>query len=65
MAARNVERPDIETLLAFVLMRRNLDSLWPAIDLAAELGVSAVVAGHVHAYTSDIAEESLLLEPAR
>jgi MoaA/NifB/PqqE/SkfB family radical SAM enzyme len=65
MAARNAERPDIETLLSFVLMRRNLDSLWPAIDLAAELGVSAVVGGHVHAYTSDIAEESLLLEPDR
>jgi len=65
MIARNVRRPDVETLLAFVLMRRNLDSLWPAIDLAAELGVSAVVGGHVHAYTSDIAEESLLLEPAR
>jgi len=65
MAERNAQRPDVETLLSFVLMRRNLDSLWPAIDLAAELGLSAVVGGHVHAYTSDIAEESLLLEPAR
>ena len=65
MAARNAERPDIETLLSFVLMRRNLDSLFPAIDLAAEIGLSAVVGGHVHAYTADIAEESLLLEPAR
>ncbi len=65
MAARNARRPDIETLLSFVLMRRNLESLGAAIDLAAELGVSAVVGGHVHAYTSDIAEESLLLEPDR
>jgi radical SAM protein with 4Fe4S-binding SPASM domain len=65
MAARNAERPDIETLVSFVLMRRNLDSLGPAIDLAAELGVSAVIGSHLHAYTSDMVEESLLLQPAR
>jgi radical SAM protein with 4Fe4S-binding SPASM domain len=65
MAARNRERPDIETVLSFVLMRRNLDSIGPAIDLAGELGVSMVSAGHLHAYTADMAEESLLLEPAR
>lgn len=65
MDGRNAHRPDIETLLSFVLMRRNLESLWPAIELAAELGVSAVVGGHVHAYTSDIAEESLRLDPDR
>ena len=65
MIARNAERPDIETILSFVLMRRNLDSLWPAIDLAAELGVTALMGGHLHAYTSDMAEESLALEPAR
>jgi MoaA/NifB/PqqE/SkfB family radical SAM enzyme len=65
MRLRNATRPDVETLLSFVLMRRNLDSLWPAIDLAADLGVTAVVAGHLHAYTADIADESLLLDPAR
>jgi radical SAM protein with 4Fe4S-binding SPASM domain len=65
MVARNAQRPDVETLLTFVLMRRNLDSIGPAIDLAAELGVSAIVAGHLHAYTNDMAEESLLLEPER
>jgi radical SAM protein with 4Fe4S-binding SPASM domain len=65
MLARNALRPDIETVLSFVLMRRNLDSLGPAIDLAAELGVTALMGAHLHAYTSDMAEESLLLEPAR
>jgi radical SAM protein with 4Fe4S-binding SPASM domain len=65
MIARNKERPDIETILSFVLMRRNLDSLWPAIDLAAELGVNALMGAHLHVYTSDMTEESLLLDPAR
>jgi radical SAM protein with 4Fe4S-binding SPASM domain len=65
MAARNARRPEIETILSFVLMRRNLDCLDQAIDLAAELGMSSVQAGHLHAYTIDMAEESVLLEPAR
>jgi radical SAM protein with 4Fe4S-binding SPASM domain len=65
MAGRHAQRRDIETVLSFVLMRRNLDSLHAAIDLAADLGVSGVVGNHLHAYTSDMAEESLMLEPAR
>jgi radical SAM protein with 4Fe4S-binding SPASM domain len=65
MAQRNTARPDIETVLSFVLMRRNLDSFSAAIDLAAELGVTAVMGSHLHAYTPEMAEESLMLQPAR
>lgn len=65
MMRRNAVRPDIETVLSFVLMRRNLDSLSAAIDLAAELGVTAVTGSHLHAYTPEMAEESLMLQPAR
>jgi len=65
MAARNRERPDIETILSFVLMRRNLDSIGPGIDFAAELNFSQLIGGHLHAYTSDMADESLMLEPHR
>jgi radical SAM protein with 4Fe4S-binding SPASM domain len=46
-------------------MRRNLDSLHEAIDLAAELGIDIVAGSHMHAYTSEMAEESLMLEPER
>jgi radical SAM protein with 4Fe4S-binding SPASM domain len=65
MAARHARRPDIETVLSFVLMRRNLDSLHAAIDLAADLGIDKLIGNHLHAYTSDMAEESLMLEPGR
>ena len=65
MAARNRERPDIETILSFVLMRRNLDSIGPGIEFASELSFSQIIGGHLHAYTSDMADESLLLEPHR
>ncbi len=65
MAARHARRPDIETVLSFVLMRRNLDSLRSAIDLAATLRIDKAIGNHLHAYTSDMAEESLMLEPER
>jgi radical SAM protein with 4Fe4S-binding SPASM domain len=65
MAARNQYRPDVETILSFVLMRRNLTSLYQGIDFCAELGFSQILGGHLHAYTSDMAGESLHLEPAR
>jgi radical SAM protein with 4Fe4S-binding SPASM domain len=65
MASRNARRPDITTVLSFVLMRRNVESLGAAIDLAAELKITAVAANHLHAYTRDMADESLMLEPRR
>jgi radical SAM protein with 4Fe4S-binding SPASM domain len=65
MAARRTRQPDATTMISFVLMRRNLDSLHEAIDLAAELGIDIVAGSHMHAYTSEMAEESLMLEPER
>lgn len=65
MAARRTRQSDATTMISFVLMRRNLDSLYDAIDLAAELGIDIVAGNHLHAYTSEMAEESLMLEPER
>jgi radical SAM protein with 4Fe4S-binding SPASM domain len=65
MAARHARRPDVETILSFVLMRRNLDSMRAAIDLAATLGIDKLIGNHLHAYTSDMADASLMLEPGR
>jgi radical SAM protein with 4Fe4S-binding SPASM domain len=65
MTERHARRPDVVTLLSFVLMRRNIDSLRAAIDLAAEFGIDVVAGNHLHAYTPDMADESLMLEPER
>jgi radical SAM protein with 4Fe4S-binding SPASM domain len=65
MAERHARRADVVTLLTFVLMRRNIDSLRAAIDLADELGIDIVAGNHLHAYTPDMADESLMLEPER
>jgi radical SAM protein with 4Fe4S-binding SPASM domain len=65
MTERHARRPDIDTNLSFVLMRRNLDSLHAAIDLAADLGIDRVLGNHLHAYTTEMAEESLQLQPGR
>ena len=54
---------DIQTNLSFVLMRRNLESIDAALDFAKEVGIGYVCGSHMHAYTADMVEESLLLVP--
>jgi MoaA/NifB/PqqE/SkfB family radical SAM enzyme len=65
MALRHARRPDIQTMVSFVLMRRNLDSIDAALDLVKELGIGYVAGNHLHVYTPDMVEESLLLVPHR
>jgi MoaA/NifB/PqqE/SkfB family radical SAM enzyme len=65
MAARNARRPLMTTILSFVLMKRNLDSIPAAIDFAAEVGVTGIWCNHLHAHSGGMAEESLMLQPRR
>jgi radical SAM protein with 4Fe4S-binding SPASM domain len=65
MKLRNDKRPELITIISLVLMRRNLDSIRAAIDFAAEHRISWVVGSHMMVFTSDMTEESVLLDPRR
>ena len=65
MALVHARRPDIQTMLSFVLMRRNIESMNAALDLVKELGISFVCGSHLHVYTPDMVEQSLMLVPHR
>jgi radical SAM protein with 4Fe4S-binding SPASM domain len=61
MRARNARRPDLEAIFSLVIMRRNITSVEPALELAAELEMSGVSTSFLHVHTSDMTEQSLML----
>ena len=62
MRKRHARRPDLQTSLSLVLMRRNLTSLIPAIDFAREHGIDLVQGTHMMVFTPDMLEQSVLLD---
>ncbi len=62
MRMRNRRRPSLSVSLSLVLMRRNLSSMIPAIDFAAEHGIEVVNCGHLIIFTPDMMEKSVLLD---
>ncbi len=64
MALRNRLRPTLPTTLSLVMMRRNLSSMIPAIDFAAEHKIDVVSISHVMVFTPDMTEQSCMLDLA-
>ena len=62
-AAAHARRSDSEMLISFVLMKRNIDTLFAAIIFAAEVGIDIVQGSHLIVMTPDMAEQSLIPEP--
>ncbi len=65
MKSARSSRPDLKTSVSLVLMQRNLAQIEPALAFAEEHGITFVYGNHLHAYTEDMVEESLLLTPGR
>jgi radical SAM protein with 4Fe4S-binding SPASM domain len=64
MNLRNQIRLDVKVTLSYVLMKRNLGAVAAALDFAAETGI--VFHGvHLHAWTPEMVEESLLPDRER
>lgn len=63
MRKRNEKRRDLQVILSFVLMKRNIETMFDAIDLAKELDISFVQGNHLIVMTDDMAEQSLALYP--
>lgn len=57
-------RPDVTTVLSFVLMRSNIAEFGEAIDFVVETGIDVLQGNHLMVFTDDMVEESLLLDPA-
>lgn len=63
MRKRNSLRPNLKVILSFVIMKRNIETLFKAIDLAKEIGATFIQGNHLIIMTEDMTEESLALVP--
>ncbi len=64
MARKRVERPEIHTIISFVLMRSNAATIKPALAFAQEHGIDHVSVVPMLAFTEDMLDEILVCDDA-
>ncbi|HSH38404.1 MAG TPA: SPASM domain-containing protein [Chthoniobacterales bacterium] len=64
MARKNTERPDIHTIISFVLMRSNASSIKPALSFAREHRIDHVSVVPLLAFTEDMLDEVFVWDDA-
>lgn len=63
MRLKKIKRPGMKAVISFSVMKRNIDTLLPALEFAGRVGINMVQFYHVLAFDRKIAEESMQLYP--